>query len=101
LLQFDRIVKPEKGLKKVIRPMVTQPVTAIENNKEVTKYALYYSGEYVGYDAYDNEIYCSFNEGWYFKPKLEFLVYDIGRPFDPKTSERRGGTGNRNVRQRG
>jgi hypothetical protein len=70
--------------------MVTQPVTARENKKEVIKYALYYSGEYIGYDAYDNEVYCSFNEGWYFKPRLKFVVYDTGRPFDPKTGERRG-----------
>jgi hypothetical protein len=54
VVKFDRIVKPEKGLKKVIRSMVTQRVTARENNKEVTKYVLYYSGEYIGYDAYDN-----------------------------------------------
>ena len=86
LLKFDSIVKKEKGIKKVIRSMVVQPVT-VEGK---TKLALYYTGEYIGKNAWDNEIYCSFNQGYYFKPKLQFVVVDTANPFDPQTGEKRG-----------
>jgi hypothetical protein len=47
-------------------------------------------GQYVGFDAWDNEIAASFSEGYHFKPRLQFLATDLVNPFDPKTGERRG-----------
>lgn len=69
--------------------MVLQPVT-VDGNK--TKLALYYSAQYVGYDAWDSEINCSFNEGWYFKPKMTFTVVNTGKTkedFDENGDRRR------------
>ena len=89
LLKFDSIVKKEKGIKKVIKSMVIQPVT-VEGGK--TKLALYYSGDYIGYDAWDSEIYCSFNEGYYFKPRLTSILVNTGltrKDFDENGERRR------------
>ena len=88
LLKFDSIVKKDKGIKKVIRSMVIQPVT-VEGK---TKLALYYSGGYIGKNAWDDEIYCSFNEGYYYKPKLTSQVVNTGKTkedFDENGERRR------------
>jgi hypothetical protein len=85
LLQFDAIVKPD-SIRTVVNSMIFQPVT-INNEK---KYALYYTGQYYGLDAWESEIGITFNEGYYFKPKLVFKVFDVGNPYDSKTGEKRG-----------
>jgi hypothetical protein len=86
LLQFDAIIKPDKGITTKIDSLVIQPVT--ENNEK--KYALYYHARYVGYDAWDNEIGSVFSNGYHWRPKLQFTAFDVGSPFDPQTGERRG-----------
>jgi hypothetical protein len=86
LLQFDAIVKPEKGIKKVINSIIVQPVT-IEGKR---KYALYMHGQYIAFDAWDNEIGNVFSEGYYYKPKLQFVATDRINKFDPSTGELRG-----------
>lgn len=53
--------------------MVVQPDT-IEGK---TKYALYYHGRYVGFDAWDSEIGCPFAEGFHYKPKRQFVPLDV------------------------
>lgn len=86
LLQFDHIVQPKKGIKKIVNTMVVQPVT-VDKQK---KYALYMHGRYEGVDAWDSPIGCGFSEGFHYSPKLQFVVTDIAKPFDEKTGERRG-----------
>ena len=86
LLQYDSIVKKDKGITKKIQSMTVQPITI---GKE-KKYAVYFSGHYIGFDAWDNEIWCPFTEGFHYKPKLQFVATDIGNPFDSKTGERKG-----------
>jgi hypothetical protein len=86
LIQYDSIVKRDKGITKKIISMTVQPVTIDKQQK----YALYYHGHYVGFDAWDNEIWCSFTEGFHYKPKIQFVPTDLVNPFDSKTGERRG-----------
>jgi acetyltransferase-like isoleucine patch superfamily enzyme len=86
LLQYDSIVQPDKGIKKKIDSFVVQPI----NQDGKKKFCVYYNGVYVGYDAWDNEIYCSFSSGYHFKPKLQFVARDSAHPFDSASGERVG-----------
>lgn len=91
LKEFDRLVDPSQGIKKVISSMVRQPVTVFnKNGKPEVKDALYYSGIYYGKDKHGNDLGAEFHEGWFKKPKLAFACVDAANPFDPKTGERRG-----------
>jgi len=92
LKEFDRLVDPTQGIKKVIGSMVRQPVTVFnKQGKPEIKDALYYSGYYYGFDKKGNEIGAEFyNEGCYKRPRLVFTSTDPANPFDPKTGERRG-----------
>ena len=89
LLEFDRIVRPEKGIKLKIHTMTVQPIT-LENGE--TKHAIYYSGQYEGYDAWDNEIHCSVNTGYFYSPKMRGEVVNTGitiHDFDEAGERRR------------
>jgi hypothetical protein len=87
LLAWDSIVHPEKQkIRTVVNSMILQPVT-IDGKR---KFAIYWHGSYVGIDGFDSEIYVSFSTGYHYKPKLQFMVTDIAKPFDPQTGERRG-----------
>jgi hypothetical protein len=91
LKEFDRLVDPTQGIKKVIGSMVRQPVTVFnKQGKPEVKDALYYSGYYYGQDKHSNDLGAEFYEGWYKKPKLAFTYTDAANPFDPKTGERWG-----------
>ena len=73
LKEFDRLVDPTQGIKKVIGSMVRQPVTVFDKNgKPIVKDALYYNGYYYGQDKHGNDLGAEFYEGWYKKPKLVF-----------------------------
>jgi hypothetical protein len=86
LLQYDSIVQKDKGIKKKIDSMVVQPVTI----DGIKKYALYYNGVYMGFDAWDNEIHCVFASGYHWCPRMQFTSSDSAHHFDPATGERRG-----------
>jgi hypothetical protein len=89
--QFDSLVDPTKGIKKVIHTMVRQPITIFDKQgKPVVKDALYYNGMYFGVDKRDNEIHCSFHEGSFKRPKLVFTLVDSAHPYDSTAGERRG-----------
>jgi hypothetical protein len=92
LKEFDRLVDPSQGIKKVIGSMVRQPVTVFnKQGKPEIKDALYYSGYYYGVDKRANDLGAEFqNEGCYKRPRLVFTATDPANPFDPKTGERRG-----------
>jgi hypothetical protein len=91
LKEFDRLVDPTQGIKKVIGSMVTQPVTVFDKNaKPQVKDALYYSGYYYGQDKHGNDLGAEFYEGCYKRPRLIFTSIDPANPFDPNTGERRG-----------
>jgi len=91
LKEFDRLVDPGQGIRKVIGSMVRQPVTIFKKQgRPEIKDALYYSGEYYGFDKRGNDIGAHFTEGFYKKPKLVFTSTDPSNPYDPKTGERRG-----------
>jgi len=81
LKEFDRLVDPTQGIRKVISSMVRQPVTVFnKQGKPEVKDALYYSGYYYGVDKNGNEIGAEFyNEGVYKRPKLVFTY----RPSKP------------------
>lgn len=88
---FDALVDPSKGIRKIIQTMVRQPVTEFDKKgKAVVKDALYYRGQYYGLDKKDMEIGASFYEGVYQSPKIAFSYVDAANPYDPKTGERRG-----------
>jgi len=89
--QFDALVDPKQGIRKVIISMVRQPVTVFnKQGKPEVKDALYYNGYYYGTDKRGNELGAEFREGYYRKPKLSFVYTDTTAPYDPKTGERRG-----------
>jgi hypothetical protein len=91
LKQFDALVDPSQGIRKVIESMVRQPVTIFnKTGKAEVKDALYYSGNYYGTDKRGNDIGAEFHEGSYRRPKLVFSYTDSANPYDPKTGERRG-----------
>jgi hypothetical protein len=91
LKEFDRLVDPTQGIRKVIESMVRQPVTIFDKNgRPQVKDALYYSGYYYGQDKHGNDLGAEFYEGYFKKPKLVFTYTDQANPFDPKTGERRG-----------
>jgi hypothetical protein len=73
LLEFDRLLVPET-IKKVIRSMVIQPIS--KDGKR--KYALYYTGSYVGENAMGLEFDRSAIWGWYYKPKLQPFFSNTG-----------------------
>jgi len=80
LKQFDALVDPPKGIKKVIQSMVRQPITEFDSKgKAIVKDALYYNGHYYGKDKRDNDIGAEFHEGSYKKPKLVFNLVDPDR----------------------
>lgn len=90
LKEFDALVDPKQGIRKVIGSMVRQPVIVFnKQGKPEVKDALYYSGNYYGKDKRDNDLGAEFHEGVYRKPKLVFASTDAANPFDPKTGERR------------
>lgn len=66
LKEFDALVDPTQGIRKVIETMVRQPVTVFnKQGKPEVKDALYYSGWYYGVDKRGNEIGAEFyNEGF-------------------------------------
>jgi hypothetical protein len=91
LKEFDALVDPSKGIRKVIESMVRQPITIFnKQGKPEVKDALYYNGQYYGVDKKDMEIGAEFHEGSYKTPKLSFTCRNAAEPFDPKTGERRG-----------
>lgn len=91
LKQFDALVDPPKGIKKVIQSMVRQPITEFDSKgKAIVKDALYYNGHYHGKDKRDDDIGAEFHEGSYKKPKLVFSLVDPAHPYDSVTGERRG-----------
>jgi len=91
LKQFDALVDPSQGIRKVIESMVRQPVTVFnKQGKPEVKDALYYNGYYYGNDKHGNDLGAEFYEGYFKKPKLVFSYTDAANPFDPKTGERRG-----------
>lgn len=89
--QFDSLVDPKQGIRKVIESMVRQPVTIFnKNGKPEVKDALYYNGYYYGTDKRGNDLGAPFHEGSYKKPKMSFSYTSATEPYDPKTGERRG-----------
>jgi hypothetical protein len=89
--QFDALVDPEQGIRKVIESMVRQPITVFnKNGKPEVKDALYYNGYWYGTDKRGNDLGAEFREGFYKKPKLSFVYADTTAPYDSKTGERRG-----------
>jgi hypothetical protein len=89
--EFDSLVDPKQGIRKVIISMVRQPVTVFnKNGKPEVKDALYYNGYYYGTDKRGNDLSAEFHEGSYKKPKLSFVYTSATEPYDPKTGERRG-----------
>ena len=88
---FDRLVDPSQGIRKIIESMVRQPITIFDKNgKAQIKDALYYNGYWYGIDKRGNDIGAPFREGFYKRPKLIFSLSDTVNPYDPKTGERRG-----------
>jgi hypothetical protein len=89
--QFDALVDPKQGIRKIIQSMVRQPVTVFDKTgKPQVKDALYYNGYYYGTDKRGNDLGAEFHEGNFKKPKLSFVYTDTTAPYDPKTGERRG-----------
>lgn len=90
LKKFDSIVDPST-IKKIIGSMVRQPITTFDKTgKAVVKDALYYEGQYRGYDKRGIEIGASFSEGYFKKPRLVFTFTDSANPYDPKSGAKRG-----------
>ena len=91
LKEFDALVDPSKGIKKVVESMTRQPVTIFnKNGKAEVKDALYFRGWYYGQDKVGNDLGAEFTEGFYKVPRLIFTSIDPNNPFDSKTGERRG-----------
>lgn len=91
LKEFDRLVDPGQGIRKVIVSMTRQPVTIFnKQGKPEIKDALYYHGIFYGVDKRGNDLGAEFQEGFFKKPRLVFTSTDPANPFDPKTGERRG-----------
>jgi hypothetical protein len=89
--EFDSLVDPSQGIRKVIISMVRQPVTVFDKSgKPTVKDALYFSGYYYGTDKHGRDLGAEFHEGSYKKPKLSFTYTDAANPYDSKTGERRG-----------
>jgi len=88
---FDALVDPTQGIRKVIDSMVRQPVTILDKNgKPQIKDALYYNGNWYGTSKKGEDLGAPFREGYYKKPKMSFVYTDATNPYDPKTGERRG-----------
>jgi hypothetical protein len=89
--QFDALVDPSQGIRKIIGSTVRQPVTIFDKNgRPQVKDALYFNGYYYGIDKRGVDLGAPFHEGSYKKPKLAFTYVDPSNPFDSKTGERRG-----------
>jgi hypothetical protein len=89
--QFDRLVDPKQGIRKVISSMIRQPITVFDSkgNPQI-KDALYYNGYYYGSSKRGEDLGAPFIEGYYKKPKMSFVYADATAPYDSKTGERRG-----------
>src|ERR1044071_5528442 len=71
LKEFDRLVDPSQGIRKVIESMVRQPITVFnKQGKPEVKDALYYNGYYYGQDKHGNDLGAEFYEGYFKKPKI-------------------------------
>jgi hypothetical protein len=91
LKQFDSLVDPTQGIKKVIESMVRQPITVFnKQGKAEVKDALYYNGNYYGVDKRGNDLGAEFQEGYFKKPRLVFSYVDPAHPYDSTTGEKRG-----------
>jgi hypothetical protein len=89
--EFDALVDPKQGVRKIMGSMVRQPVTIFnKQGKPEVKDTLYYNGYWYGTDKRGNDLGAEFREGYYKKPKLVFSYTNTAAPYDPKTGERMG-----------
>jgi hypothetical protein len=89
--EFDSLVDPSQGIRKIIESMIRQPVTIFnKQGKPEIKDALYYNGYWYGSTKRGEDLGAPFHEGSYKKPKLSFIYVDSRNPYDSKTGERRG-----------
>jgi len=88
---FDSLVDPSQGIRKIIESMVRQPVTIFDKNgKPEIKDALYYNGHWYGTSKRGEDLGAPFREGYFKKPKMAFSYTNTLAPYDPKTGEKRG-----------
>jgi hypothetical protein len=88
---FDSLVDPSQGIRKIIESMVRQPITVFnKQGKPEIKDALYYNGYWYGTSKRGEDLGAPFREGYFKKPKLSFVYTDTTAPYDSKTGERRG-----------
>jgi hypothetical protein len=88
---FDALVDPKQGIRKVIQSMIRQPITIFsKDGKPEVKDALYYNGYYYGQDKRGNDLGAPFHFGSFKVPKMSFTYTNPTAPYDPKTGERRG-----------
>ena len=88
---FDALVDPSQGIRKIIESMIRQPVTIFDKNgKPEIKDALYYNGYWYGTSKRGEDLGAPFREGFYKKPKMSFTYTNATQPYDPQTGERRG-----------
>jgi hypothetical protein len=89
--KFDSVVDPSKGIRKIIKHMIRQPVTIFDKTgKAVVKDALYYRGSYRDVDKFGTDIGAPFAEGYFKRPRLVFSFVDPAHPYDSSTGEKRG-----------
>jgi hypothetical protein len=87
LKNVDSKIKPEKGIKKIIRTMTRQVVKSFDKDgRPISKEYLTIQGEFKGYSFNDEEYGMSFEEGNYKKPTL-VKQYKLGKKFDQETGE--------------
>ena len=71
LRKLDRILKTEKGIKRIINTMSRQIVRQQDKHgRSISKEVLTIGGEFKGYSWTDEEFGMSFEEGYYRKPKI-------------------------------
>jgi hypothetical protein len=88
---FDSLVDPSQGIRKIIESMVRQPVTIFnKNGKPEIKDALYFSGNWYGTSKRGEDLGAPFREGYFKRPKMAFTYTNTLAPYDPKTGEKRG-----------
>jgi hypothetical protein len=88
---FDALVDPSQGIRKIIESMIRQPVTIFDKNgKPEIKDALYYNGYWYGTSKRGEDLGAPFREGYFKRPKMSFVYTIPNAPYDPKTGEKRG-----------
>jgi hypothetical protein len=91
--QFDALVDPSQGIRKIIESMIRQPITIFDKKgKPEIKDALYYNGYWYGTNKRGDDLGAPFHEGSFKKPRLTFTVSNTGvtkQDYDEQ-GERRG-----------